>query len=129
MTDEAVWDGYVLGSASGYFVALVASQLVERTERGDDMFVAMASRHAHQIRTVGLLDVLGVDVGVGGARLVIHAFDDYPIHQTPAAAAARRHRFAERVRPLLLQRLPRRPAPTATTCSSPSPSASIRTRV
>jgi hypothetical protein len=68
VTDEAVWDGYVLGSASGYFVALVASQLVERTERGDDMFVAMASRHAHQIRTVGLLEVLGVsgvDVGVG----------------------------------------------------------------
>lgn len=65
VSDEAVWDGYVLGAASGYFVALIASQLVEQTERGDDMFVAMASRHAHQIRTVGLLDVLGLDGGAG----------------------------------------------------------------
>jgi hypothetical protein len=56
--DAAVWDGYVLGSASGFLVALVASQIVEQTERGDAMFVAMASRHAHQMRTVGLLERL-----------------------------------------------------------------------
>ena len=31
----------------------------------DDMFVAMASRHAHQIRTVGLFDVLAIDLGTG----------------------------------------------------------------
>lgn len=60
ITDEAVWDGYVLGSASGFLMAIIASQIVEQTERGDDMFVAMASRHADQMRTVGLLDRLGV---------------------------------------------------------------------
>ncbi len=56
--DEAVWDGYVLGSASGYLMAVIASQLVEQTERGDDMFVAMASRHADQMRAVGLIERL-----------------------------------------------------------------------
>jgi hypothetical protein len=66
VSDEVVWDGYVLGSASGYLVALVASQIVERTERGDDMFVAMASRHAHQIRAVGLFEVLDVFGSDGG---------------------------------------------------------------
>lgn len=63
VTDDAIWEGYVLGSASGYYVALVASQIVERTERGDDMFVAMVSRHAQQVRDVGLLQLLGVGGG------------------------------------------------------------------
>jgi hypothetical protein len=57
--DDAVWDGYVLGTASGLLTAVIASQLVERTDRGDEMFVAMVTRHADQIRTVGLLDRIG----------------------------------------------------------------------
>lgn len=56
--DVAAWDGYVLGSAGGYLMAIVASQIVEKTARGDDMFVAMASRHAAQIVDLGLLDRL-----------------------------------------------------------------------
>jgi len=60
VTDEAAWDGYVLGSATGYFMAVLASQVVERTERGDEMFAVMAERHADQIRTVGLLSLLRV---------------------------------------------------------------------
>jgi hypothetical protein len=51
----------VLGSASGYYMALLASQIVEQTERGDEMFCVMAERHAHPMRTVGLLDILGID--------------------------------------------------------------------
>ena len=49
VVDDAIWEGYVLGSAGGYLMAIIASQIVERTERGDDMFVAMATRHASQI--------------------------------------------------------------------------------
>lgn len=56
--DDAIWEGYVLGSAGGYLMAIIASQIVERTERGDDMFVAMATRHASQIVDCGLLDVI-----------------------------------------------------------------------
>ena len=58
--DEAVWEGYVLGSATGYYMAVLASQIVEQTERGDEMFAVMAERHADQMRTVGLLDRLGL---------------------------------------------------------------------
>jgi hypothetical protein len=57
----ALWDGYVLGSASGYLMAVLASQIVERTERGDEMFAVMAERHAAQMRDVGLLDCLQGD--------------------------------------------------------------------
>lgn len=56
--DDAIWEGYVLGSAGGYLMAIIASQIVERTERGDDMFVTMATRHAAQIADHGLIDLL-----------------------------------------------------------------------
>ena len=58
LSDEAAWDGYVLGSAGGYLMAVLASQIVERTDRGDEMFAVMAQRHAAQVRHVGLLDRL-----------------------------------------------------------------------
>jgi hypothetical protein len=60
ISDEAVWDGYVLGSASGLYMAVLASQVVERTERGDEMFAVMAERHAAQVRHVGLPGALGL---------------------------------------------------------------------
>ena len=56
--DDVVWDGYVLGTASGYLMAVIASQLVEQTERGDAMFAVMAERPAEQMRELGLLDRL-----------------------------------------------------------------------
>ncbi len=58
LSDDNAWSGYVLGSAGGYLMAVLASQLVERTDRGDEMFAIMAERHTHQIVTVGLLDRL-----------------------------------------------------------------------
>lgn len=58
LDDEAAWDGYVFGSAGGLLMAVLASQIVERTERGDAMFMTMAARHAAQIEHVGLLDRL-----------------------------------------------------------------------
>lgn len=56
--DEAVWEGYVLGTAAGYAMAVIASQIVERTERGDEMFAVMAERHAAQMRDTRLLERL-----------------------------------------------------------------------
>jgi hypothetical protein len=58
VTDGAVWAGYELGTAGGYLMAVIASQLVEQTQRGDEMFAVMAERHAAQIRDVGLLERL-----------------------------------------------------------------------
>jgi hypothetical protein len=56
--DDTIREGYVLGTAGGYLMAIIASQIVERTDRGDDMFVAMATRHAAQIVDCGLIDLL-----------------------------------------------------------------------
>lgn len=46
---EACWDDYRRYSYSGYVMAVIASILVGRTERGDAMFMAMANRHAAQV--------------------------------------------------------------------------------
>lgn len=43
---EQCWTDYRKGSFSGFGVTVVASMIVERTERGDEMFTTMARRHA-----------------------------------------------------------------------------------
>lgn len=43
---DEVWTQYRWSTFGGLVVAVAASMLVERTERGDAMFMAMASRHA-----------------------------------------------------------------------------------
>ena len=45
---EAIWEQYRRYAFGGLIMAIVASALVRRTERGDDMFVTMAERHARQ---------------------------------------------------------------------------------
>ena len=42
----------------GYLMAVIASQIVEQTERGDEMFIAMASRHATQMADLDVADLL-----------------------------------------------------------------------
>ena len=39
-------------------MAIVASTLVRRTDRGDEMFIAMADRHARQALDLDALDLL-----------------------------------------------------------------------
>ena len=55
---EACWEDYRRYSFSGYFMAVIASILVGRTERGDDMFMAMANRHAIQITDLAAVELL-----------------------------------------------------------------------
>jgi hypothetical protein len=43
---EACWTDYRKGVFAGFFVTVIASMIVERTERGDEMFLTMARRHA-----------------------------------------------------------------------------------
>jgi Phosphotransferase enzyme family len=45
---DDVWQLYRRFAFGGLIMAIVASALVRRTERGDDMFVTMAVRHARQ---------------------------------------------------------------------------------
>jgi hypothetical protein len=43
---DRCWNDHRLGTWSGLIMAVAASMLVERTARGDDMFMTMAHRHA-----------------------------------------------------------------------------------
>ncbi|MEO1063220.1 MAG: phosphotransferase [Actinomycetota bacterium] len=49
ISGDDAWDRYRLYAFAGFHMAIVASMIVERTERGDDMFMAMASRHGRQV--------------------------------------------------------------------------------
>lgn len=53
-----MWDAYRLGSTSGLAMAVVASMIVVRTERGDEMFSVMAERHAAQMAALGVFGML-----------------------------------------------------------------------
>lgn len=48
-TFDDTWRDYRWFAYSGYVMAVVASMLVEQTERGDHMFMTMAERHTEQI--------------------------------------------------------------------------------
>lgn len=45
---DDLWQQYRLYSFSGFAMAIAASMLVKQTDRGDEMFMAMASRHGRQ---------------------------------------------------------------------------------
>ena len=55
---DAAWDDYRHGQFSGFIVAVVASMITERTERGDDMFWAMAGRHLTTALETNAADLL-----------------------------------------------------------------------
>jgi hypothetical protein len=54
LSDSAMAEGYALGSAAGFIMAIIASQLVGRTERGDQMFEVMAAGSAAMMLDHGL---------------------------------------------------------------------------
>lgn len=46
---DTLWHDYVWYTYAGYVMAVVASMLVVQTERGDEMFMTMASRHGQHV--------------------------------------------------------------------------------
>lgn len=54
-----VWSDYVYGSFQGPSITMLGSLAVGRTDRGDDMFMAMAARCCAQIRDLGALERIG----------------------------------------------------------------------
>lgn len=48
MEFDELWKQYRLYAFAGFGMAIAASMLVSQTDRGDEMFVAMASRHGQQ---------------------------------------------------------------------------------
>ncbi|MEH6557393.1 MAG: aminoglycoside phosphotransferase family protein [Oceanicoccus sp.] len=47
------WEDYRRGSFSGFAVTVIASMIVEQTERGDEMFITMARRHTRHALDLG----------------------------------------------------------------------------
>jgi hypothetical protein len=64
---EACWELYRRRTFGGLVMSLAASMLVERTERGDDMFMATFARHAQQALDLDSLSLLPAP-GSAGAR-------------------------------------------------------------
>ena len=58
ITLEQVRDGVRRQSYFGVMMAIVSSMLVERTERGDAMFLTMVDRHSSHVLDTGALDIL-----------------------------------------------------------------------
>jgi hypothetical protein len=56
---DTCWTDYRRFSYGGLVMAMAASMLVERTDRGDDMFMAMATRHCEQILDLDATEFLG----------------------------------------------------------------------
>lgn len=55
---DDVRDGVRRQSFAGVMMAVVSSMLVERTDRGDEMFLTMLDRHTSHVLDTGALDVL-----------------------------------------------------------------------
>jgi hypothetical protein len=55
---DACREGYRRGCFSGVLMAVAASMLVQRTERGDEMFMTVLGRHCQQALDLDALDVL-----------------------------------------------------------------------
>lgn len=55
---ETLWRDYRRYSLGGLIMAIAASMLVKRTERGDDMFVTMANRHGTHATDLEALQLL-----------------------------------------------------------------------
>ncbi len=53
------WEAYRRGTYAGFGVTVIASMIVQQTERGDEMFTAMARRHARHALDLGAGEFLG----------------------------------------------------------------------
>jgi hypothetical protein len=58
ITWDECWRQYRIHAVSGMVMATLAPVTVQRTERGDEMFLAMAERHAQQIHDLGTIDLV-----------------------------------------------------------------------
>lgn len=56
--EASLWRDYRVGALSGFAVAVGSAMMVERTERGDEMFAVMAERPAHMALALDSLGVL-----------------------------------------------------------------------
>ena len=58
MSFDEAWLEYRRFTFAGFMMAVIASMIVKQTERGDDMFMAMANRHAQHVADLDALAVV-----------------------------------------------------------------------
>ena len=56
---DRCWNDYRRGAFAGFAVTVIAAPMVEQTQRGDEMFTAMARRHARHALDLGSEEFLG----------------------------------------------------------------------
>jgi hypothetical protein len=56
---QRCWHDYRRGVFAGFAVTVIAAPMVQQTERGDEMFTAMARRHARHALDLGSEELLG----------------------------------------------------------------------
>jgi aminoglycoside phosphotransferase (APT) family kinase protein len=56
---DRCWRDYRRGTWAGLIMAVAASMLVERTARGDEMFLTMAARHSRHALDLDAAELLG----------------------------------------------------------------------
>jgi hypothetical protein len=77
--DSAVcWTEYRRLTFAGILMAIVASMLVERTDRGDEMFMAMLARHSQQALDLAAEELLPAASAAPAAPLRPAAEDEHP---------------------------------------------------
>jgi len=69
LTWEQCWLEYRRQSFYGVLMSVIASMIVERTERGDDMFTTLLARHAQHVLDVDGLELLATDGSASGRHL------------------------------------------------------------
>ncbi|MEZ4325021.1 MAG: TIGR03857 family LLM class F420-dependent oxidoreductase [Polyangiales bacterium] len=57
---DACWEDYRRGTFTGLVVTVIASMMVQQTERGDRMFATMAQRHARHVLDLGGAELLTI---------------------------------------------------------------------
>ena len=67
VTLDDVRDGVRHQSFAGVMMAVVSAMLVERTDRGDEMFLTMLDRHTSHVLDTGALDILPAAKAAAGA--------------------------------------------------------------
>lgn len=55
---QRCWDDYRRGAFAGFSVTVIASVIVQETPRGNEMFTAMAKRHARHALDLGSAEFL-----------------------------------------------------------------------
>jgi hypothetical protein len=80
---EECWQGYRRRAVGGVLMAIVASMLVERTARGDEMFMTMLARHAQHALDLDTLELLPAPSSGSAAPLQPASTDEGPHEPGP----------------------------------------------